>query len=163
MRKISYVLLGIVTFLIQAEVFPMLFRTVWQPDLIFVWIVLLSVIKGRRYGMFAAIVGGLTRDIVIGNFFGLFLFPYMIVAYLAVQLGYEIYEEQWYRSFLVVAIATLVDGIIRYTMLEIGGISGNALLYFGHYIWPCLWINSILAIAVHEIIWNFSEKEEYFW
>lgn len=162
MKIISYVLIGIITYLIQAQLFPVLFRTIWQPDIILVWVALLSVIRGRRFGMIAAIAGGLVRDIIIGNFFGLHLFPYMIVAYLAPVLGYEIYEEQWYRSFLAVAMATFVDGVIRYGMLQVAGFSDNLFMYIWHYIWPCLWINSILAIAVHEIIWRFDEEREYF-
>lgn len=163
MKVISYILIGIITYLIQAQVFPLLFHNNWQPDLVLVWIVLLSLIKGRKTGLIVAGIGGIVRDVMIGDFFGLHLFPYLFVAYVAPALGSEIYEEQWYRSFFAALIATLMDGIMRYIMLFVIGYQSNIFIYGLHFIWPCLWMNGLLALAVHHIIWQLKEEDDYFW
>ena len=57
MRTLIYILMGIFTFLIQADVLPVLFRQGWIPNLILVWVIVLSLLKGRRIGLMAAITG----------------------------------------------------------------------------------------------------------
>lgn len=163
MRLVSYFMIGIITYLLQGQFFPNLFRTGWQPDLFLVWVVLISLIKGRTKGMIAAVIGGIIRDVVIGNFFGLHLFPYMAVAYVASIIGQEYYEEQWYRSIFAVMIATLFDGFLRYIMLFFVFPDKQVLAYFWYNIWPSLWMNALLGIFVHHITWRVSRREEYFW
>ena len=109
MRTLIYILMGIFTFLIQADVLPVLFRQGWIPNLILVWVIVLSLLKGRRIGLMAAITGGLVHDILISNAFGLHLFPYIAVAYIVSIWSFSVYEEQWYITFAWVSVGTLAD------------------------------------------------------
>ena len=163
MRTLIYILMGIFTFLIQADVLPMLFRQGWIPNLILVWVIVLSLLKGRRIGLMAAITGGLVHDILISNSFGLHLFPYIAVAYIVSIWSFSVYEEQWYNTFAWVSVGTLADIIFRIGMLWLGREDILVGSYLWHHIWPVWWLNGLLGIMIHEILWNMEEKDEYIW
>lgn len=163
MKMTAYVLIGIITYLLQAQFIPALFYHGWQPNLILVWVVLVSLIKGRQPGLIVAIIGGVVHDILIGNFFGLHFFPYVILAYLFSMAGESFYEEQWYISFLAVVAATVLDGAIRMGMLYMARENISFLVYAVHYIWPAIWANAVIGIVIHEILWRTVEKDENLW
>lgn len=162
MRTMIYILMGIFTFLIQASVLPVLFRQGWIPNLILVWVVL-SLLRGRRIGLMAAIVGGLVHDILISNAFGLHFFPYIAVAYFISIWSHSVYEEQWYVTFAWVSVATVVDMLVRIGMLWLGREDILIGTYIWHHIWPVWWLNGLIGIMVHEILWYMEEKDEYIW
>lgn len=163
MRKLVYVLMGIFTFLIQAQVFPALIHQYWLPNLFLIWVTLLASIKGRKVGLVVAGIAGLVHDIVISNFFGLHFFPYLVVAYLVSALRSRLYEEQWYISVLTVIGATIIDALVRLLMLYLIKADVQVGTYLWHLVWPSIWANAILAIIIHKLLWNLEEKEEYIW
>ena len=59
---------------------------------------MVTLFKGRRMGIIVAIVGGIVHDVLISNFFGLHLFPYVIVVISLICSEHRIYEERWYWS-----------------------------------------------------------------
>lgn len=163
MRTVSYIMIGVLSYLLQAIVFPALFHKGWQPDLFLVWVILLTIQEGRRMGLLFAVVAGILRDVVLGNVFGLHILPYVAIVYLVSLVEYDSYREQWYRSVMIVAMATLIDGLLRMVMLSIGFSGVSVLTYIWYYIWPAFMTNSILAVLVHAILWKLSGKEEYVW
>ncbi len=163
MRTVSYIMIGVLSYLLQAIVFPALFHKGWQPDLFLVWVILLTIQEGRRMGLLFAVVAGILRDVVLGNVFGLHILPYVAIVYLVSLVEYDSYREQWYRSVMIVAMATLIDGLLRMVMLSIGFSGVSVLTYIWYYIWPAFMTNSILAVVVHGILWKLSGKEEYVW
>lgn len=163
MRILLYVLMGILTFLIQADVLPMLFKHEWLPNLILVWVVVLTLLKGRRVGLAVAIIGGVVHDVVISNAFGLHFFPYIVVAYFVSIWSHSVYEEQWYVTFAWVCGATFLDMFVRMGMLWLGREDIVFASYIWHHSWPVWWLNGLIGIVLHELIWNMEEKDEYIW
>ncbi len=163
MRGLLYIALGLITYFLQAQLLPALFHWGWLPNLILVWIVIITLVKGRKAGIIAAIVGGLLQDIVITNFFGLHLFPYLLVALLFSIKRVTVYEEQWYTSILLVMIGTVLEAFLQYSLLFLAKENISWLSWFWQYIWPTIWVNGILGIAIHEVIWNLEEQDEYIW
>ena len=113
MTRLALVLCGFLIYFIQAQLLPAIFHTNWLPNLILTIIVMVTLFKGRRMGIMAAVIGGIVHDVLISNFFGLHLFPYVIVVYLLSAVKHRLYEERWYWSSAIVAICTLLDGFIR--------------------------------------------------
>ena len=163
MRTLAYVLLGIITFYLQAQVIPMVFHTSWLPNLILVWVVLLTLLNGRRTGLFVAIVGGLIHDVLISNFFGLHMFPYVIIVYLLSFVKARIYGEQWYISFILVVLSTIVDGLVRMGMLYMIRADISFLPYMWHMVLPPMLLNGGLGVIIHFMLWKLEEKEQYMW
>lgn len=163
MRQLLYVLIGLVTLILQGTVLPAFFSGLWMPNLILIWIIMLAALRSRKAAMYMAIIGGVLHDTVISNFFGLHLFPYVIVAYVFSSLAPRIYQEQWYLSSITVALGTLMDAFLRLGMLFFMDPSFTAGLYFINFTVPQMLANAVIAILVHWILWRFSQKEVYRW
>ncbi|WP_298632534.1 rod shape-determining protein MreD, partial [uncultured Veillonella sp.] len=117
MTRLALVLCGFLIYFIQAQLLPAIFHTNWLPNLILTIIVMVTLFKGRYMGLMAAVIGGIVHDVLISNFFGLHLFPYVLVVYLLSAVKHRLYEERWYWSSAIVAICTLLDGFIRSLMI----------------------------------------------
>ena len=94
MRYIALILVCCALYFIQAQLLPAIFHTNWLPNSILTAVVLVTIFKGRKMGLIAAVVGGSIHDILISNFFGLHLFPYMVVVYLLSLVKSSVYEER---------------------------------------------------------------------
>lgn len=77
MTRLALVLCGFLIYFIQAQLLPAIFHTNWLPNLILTITVMVTLFKGRRMGIMVAVVGGIVHDVLISNFFGLHLFPYI--------------------------------------------------------------------------------------
>ena len=163
MRNLAYFIIGVITFFIQGQVLPMIMPTNWIPNLVLVWVGIITLIHGRRAGLIIAAIGGIVHDVLISNFFGMHLFPYIILVYVLSLVKSKIYEEQWYVSFILVALSTLVDGILRILMLYMVRVDIMALPYLWHLVLPAMVVNGILGIVLHIILWRLEVREEYMW
>lgn len=163
MRSIAYLLIGLMTLVLQGTLVPALVSGPWLPNLILVWIILLAALRSRRVALWTAIIGGILHDTVISNFFGLHLFPYVIVAYALSSWAPRMYQEQWYLSYLTVALGTLLDGLLRMVLLWTMDAHFACIPYFMNFTLPEIIANAIIAIGVHWILWRFAPKVEYRW
>ena len=128
MRYIALILVCCALYFIQAQLLPAIFHTNWLPNSILTAVVLVTIFKGRKMGLIAAVVGGSIHDILISNFFGLHLFPYMVVVYLLSLVKSSVYEERWYWSCGIIGVCTILDGIMRCIMISASG--GDILFFF---------------------------------
>ena len=87
MKKLNCVMTAFIVFILQAAILPFMFNSVSQPNLIFVLVVLMALHHGQRIGIITALLGGFCQDVIIGNFFGLHLLVYLIVALICSYLG----------------------------------------------------------------------------
>lgn len=163
MRTATLICVGIITCFLQSELLPLLFKQAWMPNLILTWIIVVALLKGRRAGITVAVIGGLVHDILISNLFGLHLFPYLVVAYVLSMWSHSVYEEQWYVTFFWVLGGTLLDAAVRIGMLLMARESVDVLIYAWHFVWPVVWLNGLIGIGLHELIWNFEKDDEYIW
>ena len=113
-------------------------------------------------GLMAAVIGGIVHDVLISNFFGLHLFPYVLVVYLLSAVKHRLYEERWYWSSAIVAICTLLDGFIRSLMILASGGDLHIGVYMWHMVIPVLFWNGLLAAIVHGLLWRKDEQQDIF-
>lgn len=163
MRTVAYVLLAIITFMLQGIIIPYLWPTTWQPNLILTWIIVLTMLQDQRIGMMVAVMGGLVHDILLSNFFGLHLLPYVAVCYIFSLSTYKIYEEQWYATFFAVVLGTLLDAIIRIIWLLAVHADIHIGAYLYHLVLGPMFVNGLMGIVLHNMIWNLKERETYMW
>lgn len=149
--------------LVQINVFPLIFSTGWQPDLIMIWVVLITILKGYQKGLIVAFVGALAQDIVIGNIIAFHALSYLILVFIFSRLSFESYEEQWYIPVVSVFIATIINDLVQMLILYLNYDYVGFWSYLWNNVLPEVVINSILAILVNKIIWKLTDKEEYFW
>ena len=163
MTRLALVLCGFLIYFIQAQLLPAIFHTNWLPNLILTITVMVTLFKGRRMGLMVAVVGGIVHDVLISNFLGLHLFPSVIVVYLLSAVKYRIYEERWYWSSAIVAICTLLDGLIRSFMILASGGDLHLGVYLLHMVVPVLFWNGVLGAIVHGLLWRKEEQQDYIW
>ena len=163
MTRLDLVLCGFLMYFIQAHLLPAIFHTNWLPNLILTITVMVTLFKGRQMGIMVAVVGGIVHDVLISNFFGLHLFPYVIVVYLLSAVKHRIYEERWYWSSAIVAICTLLDGLIRSFMILASGGDLHLGVYLLHMVVPVLFWNGVLGAIVHGLLWRKEEQQDYIW
>lgn len=162
MRYISLLLIGLITYITQVQLFPMIFTKGYNPDLFLLWVIGVTLIKGRKKGLIVALIAGAIQDIVIGNFFGLHILPYLMVAYIGGR--YTVDEEQWYRTmFFTMLLVAIVDSLATMGLLYFGFPEINFFMYYMTYFFPVIFIDGALSIIIHKILWKLMEKQEYVW
>ena len=66
-------------FLLQSAILPFIFNGISQPDLWLVSIIIVAMIFKFDFAIIFALIAGFIQDLVISNFFGLHIFPYLII------------------------------------------------------------------------------------
>lgn len=61
MKKLNCIITAFIVFILQAAVLPFIFNGVSQPNLIFVFVVLMGLHHGQRVGIATALLGGFAR------------------------------------------------------------------------------------------------------
>ena len=87
MRKTYCIITALVVFILQSVVLPRVFNGIVQPNLILLFVIIVSLRFGQRKGTGVALLGGFLQDVVIGNFFGIHILPYLLVAALSSYWG----------------------------------------------------------------------------
>lgn len=163
MRRLAIVLMGCFLLFLQAQLLPAVFHTNWIPNAVLTAVIVITVFRGQSAGLATAIVGGGLQDILISNFFGLHLFSYSALVYILSFVQQRVYEERWYWTCIIVAIGTLLDGMMRIAIIAASG--GN--IYFFAYMWhmiiPTVFWNVLLGAVGHWLLQRKQEEENYFW
>lgn len=163
MRRVTIFFMCCLLFSIQAQVLPALFHTNWLPNAILTTIVTITLFKGHQTGLISAIIGGGIQDILISNFFGLHIFPYVLIIYALSIVQHRMYEERWYWTCILVAIATVLDGLIRIVMISASGGDISFFAYLWYMVLPTVFWNALIGAVIHNIMKYTQEREDYIW
>lgn len=163
MKKFAFTLMMIGVVLLQSSVVPRWFPYSWTPHLLLTIALVVTVLKGRSTGMTLAILGGIVQDVIIGNFFGLHVVSYALVAYILGSLQYTIYEEQWYATAWWTGLGATVVMFVQLGLLWIVQEPVDILTYIWNHGIPSIGIDALLGIVVHKLLWRWEEKDEYLW
>ena len=68
-----------------------------------------------------------------------------------------------YWSSAIVAICTLLDGLIRSFMILASGGDLHLGVYLLHMVVPVLFWNGVLGAIVHGLLWRKEEQQDYIW
>lgn len=154
MKKLNCIITAFIVFILQAAVLPFIFNGVSQPNLIFVFVVLMGLHHGQRVGIATALLGGFCQDVIIGNFFGLHLLVYLIVTLVCSYLGRNIDKDQWILTLLIVLGATEAGLILTCGFLFLAGQYINVAAYLLEFSIPVLVYHGILALPVDHVVWR---------
>ena len=153
MSKLGCAITCLIVFLLQSVVLPFCFSGVSQPNLILVFVILVALHTDHRVGIITALLGGFCQDVIIGNFFGIHLLPYLIVAFVCGSIGRNVDKDQWFMTILIVLIATEACLIITCLVLLLSGQYIRVFSYLLQYSVPMLVYHGILALPVDRVIW----------
>lgn len=163
MSRLNFWCFCAVTFLIQGSVLPILMNGVWQPDLWLVAVIIAVLAFDKKTALSLAVVGGLAQDIVTGNFFGMHLFPYIMVTFLIMAAVRERYNRQWFLSVVSVMAGTLVYIALLWVVVHIGGDVVQPVHYVFYDGIPQVFMNGAAAVFLHNVLWNMKHEWEPRW
>ena len=148
MKKMNCIITAFIVFILQAAVLPFIFNGVSQPNLIFVFVVLMGLHHGQ--------------DVIIGNFFGLHLLVYLIVTLVCSYLGRNIDKDQWILTLLIVLGATEAGLILTCGFLFLAGQYINVAAYLLEFSIPVLVYHGILALPVDHVVWRLRRADTFY-
>ena len=192
MKKLSCLMTAFIVFILQSSVLPFVCDGITQPNLVFLFVVLMALHHGQRVGVVTALIGGVCQDVVIGNFLGLHLLPYLVIAFACSYIGRGIDKDQWILTelvhllpYLVIAFACSYIGrgidkdqwiltelvvlgatecclILTCAVLFISGQFINGASYLFEFSIPMLAYHGILALPVDRVVWRLRRDELYY-
>lgn len=163
LSALSMTVLSIIIYLLQASLLPFLFDGITQPDLWLTVIALSTLVYDRKTALILAMIGGLLQDIVISNFFGLHLLPYLAITLLFLELGRERYNRHWYISLLAVWIASLIYVVLSSLIMWWAGSHYPPVSYFLYLGLPFTVMNGVAALFLHPVMWGMKREGEPQW
>lgn len=155
--------LSFILLLLQSSIFPFLFGGVHQPDIWLVSVIIVSMIFPLRTAFSLAVIGGFLQDLVISNFFGLHLFPYIIIAYLVAKWGKARYNRYWYISVLAVMFGSMMYIILSGIILAAGGVIVKFWTYPLYMGIPFVLYNTLFSVFFHYVLWSLKVERESRW
>jgi rod shape-determining protein MreD len=161
MRTIWWIITIFVVFILQSTIFPFLFNGITQPNLILVFVILIALHLGSRPGIIAALVGGLSQDVLIGNFFGLHLLPYLIIVFICSSMGESFDRGQRILSLLVVLVGTELYLVLLCAVLWSSGQYVELTPYLVQYSVPLLIYHAICIWPVHRVVWHLRNEDTF--
>ncbi len=163
LSPLSMLILSITAFLVQASFLPFFFDGITQPDVWLTLIALSTLVYDKKTALTLAMVGGLVQDIVISNFFGLHLLPYLVITVLFLELGRERYNRHWYISLLAVGIASLLYVLLSSLIMWWAGRQYPPILYFLYLGLPFIGMNGVCTLFLHPLMWGMKREGEPQW
>lgn len=163
MTRMEGLCLSAVLFLLQSSVLPFLLNGLWEPDLWLTAVVISVLVFGRKTALALAVAGGLLQDIVTGNFFGLHLFPYLVVTLLTAFFMRERYNRKWLVSVLTVAAGSAACILCVWLVILLSGGRVQPAAYLMHYGLPQILMNCAAAVVLHHVLWNMKHEWEPRW
>ncbi|MCI1823463.1 MAG: rod shape-determining protein MreD [Megasphaera sp.] len=161
MRKMACFMMALAAFILQSSIFPFIFNGIYQPNIIFVLVVLIALHHGQRAGIIAALLGGFCQDVIIGNFFGLHLLPYLVIAFICSAMGRNVEREQWLLSLVIVLVATECCLLLTCGVLLMSGQFVKVMAYLFEYSVPMLVYHGILALPLDHFVWKLRREDAY--
>lgn len=159
MKKLNCAVTAFVVFLLQSTVLPFIFNGVSQPNLIFVFVVLAALRHGQRFGIGTALLGGFCQDVVIGNFFGVHILPYLVLAFLCGYIGRHVDRDQSIVTILLVLGATEVNLLLTGGVLALTGQYVHIVSYLVEFSVPMLLYHGVLTPFADRAVSSLHREE----
>ena len=163
MSRLSWFGFGLAVFFPQASVLPFLFSSFWVPDLWLTAMILTGVIYRPQDMIVMAMAAGMIQDLVMGNFFGLHLFPYLAVAFVMTLGGREKYNRQWFVSMTAVMGGTCLYILAAAAVIWAAGGHIWPVPYLLHQGIPLIMMNGTAAVVMHYVLWELKHERESRW
>lgn len=162
MKKLNCLIAAFLIFVVQSAVLPFIFNGVSQPNLIFVFVILMALHHGQRVGIVTALLGGFCQDVVIGNFFGIHLLPYLVLAVICSYIGRDLEKDRFVLTLLIVLGATEANLILTGGILAITGQYINIVSYIVEYSIPMLIYHGIVTVLIDSAVWKLRREDRFY-
>lgn len=156
-RKITMVLLILISYLIQSTMIRILPMGGVAPNLLIILTSSFGFMRGKKDGMFIGFISGLIIDILFGKIFGFYALIYMVIGYLNGFFASIFYPEDVKLPMVLITSSELVYCFMIYVFRFL--IQGKLRFgyYFVHVILPEIVYTLFVTIIVYKIILKINE------
>ncbi len=156
-RKITMVLLILISYLIQSTMIRILPIGGVAPNLLIILTSSFGFMRGKKDGMFIGFISGMIIDVLFGKIFGFYALIYMLIGYLNGFFASIFYPEDVKLPMFLITSSELVYCFMIYVFRFL--IQGKLRFgyYFVHVILPEIVYTIFVTIIVYKIILNINE------
>ncbi|EFD93312.1 rod shape-determining protein MreD [Veillonellaceae bacterium DNF00751] len=155
-------LFAVVLFFLQSTLIPFLFDGVTQPNVFFLAVILIALQYGRKAGIVTAVVAGFVQDVVLSNFFGLHLIPYVILAAISSYIGRAGDKEQRILTVVTVLGATEVSLLLYCLMAFVSGQYVQPAAYMAEFAMPMTVYHLVLVLPAEYVVGKLRRQDSYY-
>ncbi len=156
-RKITMLLLILISYLIQSTMIRILPMGGVAPNLLIILTSSFGFMRGKKDGMFIGFISGFVIDILFGKIFGFYALVYLVIGYLNGFFASIFYPEDIKLPMVLITSSELVYCFMIYVFRFL--IQGKLRFgyYFVHVILPEIVYTLFVTIIVYKIILNINE------
>ncbi len=127
-----------------------------RMDLVLMTTILLSLLRGARFGAGYGFASGFLQDVLSGQFIGANALTKMSIGYLAGSVQERLFQDNPITPILVVMVGTFVHELLFWSVLGIFGRTIPFTTAFSRLVLPVVMMNSILSPVVFYLLKRFD-------
>ncbi len=156
-RKITMLLLILLSYLIQSTLIRILPMGGVAPNLLIILTSCFGFMRGKKDGMFIGFISGLIIDILFGNVIGFYALVYIVIGYLNGFFASIFYPEDIKLPMVLITSSELLYCFMVYVFRFL--IQGKLRFgyYFLHVILPEIVYTLFITIIIYKIILYINE------
>jgi rod shape-determining protein MreD len=151
MHTSFYVFLFFVALLLQITIMSLFSIKEITPDIVLIMVIIISIQKGRVWGVVAGCIAGLIFDIFGAGLVGLSALSKSVAGYIAGFLGSERIERRFGVVFGLLLVTLLIHDLLYFSILSIGT-TISIWSTFIIYVLPTSFYTLVFALMLH-LLW----------
>lgn len=156
MKTVIWLLIIIVTVIIQSTLIPVIMFNGICPDMLMVVVVSYALLSGKEKGIGIGFFAGLVQDLAFGNIFGINTLAKMTIGYIFGLAERKVFKEKILLPIAATAVATLLHSLAIFVVLFLLGNKVDILTAITNNVVPLVGYNVILAIPIHHIVYKIT-------
>ena len=148
MKLFIWLFLALFSIVFQTSVFNRLEIFGAKPDLLLILIVYANLDKKKYKGLAVALIGGIFADGFSGTIFGIQLICKQVDAFITQFLSKRLFINEKFVKILIIAIVSLVDRVVLYSISVLLNQNMDTLLYMVRNTVVIILYNSIVSIIL---------------
>jgi len=156
MKTIIWLVVIVVTIIIQSTLLPLIAIKGICPDILLVIVISYALLSGKDKGVGMGFFAGLLQDLAFGSIFGINTLSKIATGYICGLAERKVFKEHVLLPVAATAVATVFNGLVMFMVLFMLGHKvdvGSAII---NNLVPLVGYNVIIAIPVHHIVYRIT-------
>ena len=160
MKALRWVLLLLITVVIQTTVIPFVLPFVIRPDLLLIIVVSTGFLCGKERAVGVGFFAGLLQDLATGNLFGIHILSKMAVGYISGSAERQVFKENIFLPVVGMFVFTVINGLIVSILMSLLGYKVEWLATVIYQLTPMIVYNMAFSIPVHQVVYRLLAFEK---
>lgn len=159
-RKLIYMAIIVIAFLLESMLLPHLALASITPNLMLIVTASIGFMRGNKEGLFVGFFGGLLLDVFFGGYLGIYALIYAILGYCNGFFKRMFYEDDIKLPLVLISISDFIYGVVTYiTRFMLNG-DFRFFYYLKKIIIPEMLYTLLVTFIFYNIILRINQKLE---